>query len=585
MTVTRLPSALAAWSEQLSAVRPDIAVALGPLLHRLDELVGRHSTVDGPEGPPDGFGGLARRGDPQRLLVSEWALAEELPDEFVRRAAGGELLYLDPARRNDVAGGHTVLLLDTGPDLQGAPRLVQLALALVLHRRAVAVGADLRIGVLTAPAGSWLAGDLPAALEEWLGTRARRPSRAEDLRDWLATVDEPDRAWIVVPEHVARGAPAAGARPARLLTVAESDWAGGGPSAVVVGLAGERAHLPLPASKVGVRLLRGDGWRRRDTGPQLRRPSRAAGAPRLPGSAPVLFTRGGDACEIVTQRVPGHGAAGRPRVHRLPGPVLAASTFGSRLVVLIAVDGFVETRVIGKRLAAVDRISNPLAELGLEPADVESITAAPPAEVYFRAGDLLVRLAGSWWQLSVARRAAMQPTLACVAPSQTIDNPAVVARSGTQLWLWRSGHGGRYGPVPLNGPVPETHLGSDAIAWRDSRGWRLADVSSQAGRDAPGIGNPSPDHGLPVAVESGATVLGVTRIRGDAGLVTVGNGGVLVRFVTARGTRTLTRWSGGEGLPAVHARRPLIAVRRADGTIEVGDLTTDRVLLRLAGGT
>jgi hypothetical protein len=180
---TALPPALAPWAGQLAVLEPGVALALGPMIHRLDELVGRHSAADAHDGLPDGFDGLTTRGHPDRLLVSQWLLAQEVPDEFTRRAAAGELLYLAPARRHGDDTHQSALLLDCGPHLHGAPRLLQLALALVLHRRAVGHGRTLRLGVLGHPrAPGWpatcsrrcRAGSPPG--RRW--RRRRTPSRA-----------------------------------------------------------------------------------------------------------------------------------------------------------------------------------------------------------------------------------------------------------------------------------------------------------------------------------------------------------------------------------------------------------------------
>ncbi|KOU26607.1 hypothetical protein, partial [Streptomyces sp. WM6368] len=94
MKTTRLPAALAPWAGTLSAITPELAVAFGPLLHRLDALVGEREPVADLVGDPDGLGGLARSGRPDQLLASEWLLAEEYPEEFLRRLVDGELLHL-----------------------------------------------------------------------------------------------------------------------------------------------------------------------------------------------------------------------------------------------------------------------------------------------------------------------------------------------------------------------------------------------------------------------------------------------------------------------------------------------------------
>jgi hypothetical protein len=69
------------------------------------------------------------------MVIGEWLLADELPDEFLRRAAAGELLYLGTAHRHDPPHGVVRVLVDTGPDQLGAGRLVQLAALIVVHRR------------------------------------------------------------------------------------------------------------------------------------------------------------------------------------------------------------------------------------------------------------------------------------------------------------------------------------------------------------------------------------------------------------------------------------------------------------------
>ena len=580
MSQAQLPSALAAWSAQLSALQPELALTLGPMLHRLDELVARHSAVDDLEGQPDGLGGLAQRGDPTRLLISQWALAQDFPEEFVRRAASGELLYLAPARTHQQSPGQAVLLLDCGPDMHGAPRLVQLALALVLHRRAVAAKSSLRLGVLTSPAGSWLSGDLAAMLQTWLRTRSRRPATADDLQAWASFVDDPRQAWSVA-NHRAFGPSSARGPVARAITVEECDWGDHGPGAVLVRLAGERLHLQLPPSSVAIRVLRGQGWRRQAS-PSTLAVLRARGGARLSGIAPFLISRGRDVHEIIVQRIPDAGRpAGRVRTHHFAGPVLAASKLGNRLVALQVVDGSIEARVSGKPLGNVEQIRVPLGDLEMDADGLDRLIAAPPEQLFFRAGDLLVRLDGRWWELSPARTASLQPTVAAVAPSTTLDVPILAMHVHQQLHVWAHGLAGRFGPVPDSGTVPETHVAAGAIAWRHDDTWRIADLHRPWARTVAPGGTQPPDPGIELAVDEQVTVVGVTRIGGVAGMVTVGSGGLLVKFVTHSGTRVLSQWSNGIAAPALHGLHPLLVVGRDEGLVEVGDLESGQVRLRL----
>ena len=133
-----LPASLAPWAESLQALTPELAIALGPMVRRLDELVTAREPSTAEDGMFAGYGGLSRRGRPERMLASQWLLADEVPEEFTRRAAVGELLHLAPEYQSARARGRVVVLADTGPSQAGAGRLVQLACMIVLHRRRLA---------------------------------------------------------------------------------------------------------------------------------------------------------------------------------------------------------------------------------------------------------------------------------------------------------------------------------------------------------------------------------------------------------------------------------------------------------------
>src|ERR1700742_1564569 len=95
------PRSLAPWAHLLKIFPRELSLALGPAVHRLASAVGPlHSPTMANTGDPDGFDDLARRGAYERLLMSAWLLADEVPDEFARRAAMGEHLFLRLARRN-----------------------------------------------------------------------------------------------------------------------------------------------------------------------------------------------------------------------------------------------------------------------------------------------------------------------------------------------------------------------------------------------------------------------------------------------------------------------------------------------------
>jgi hypothetical protein len=258
-----LPPGLRAWAAELAAFPPDVGAALGAHVARLAPLLGALSPRGAPgAGEPDGYDGVARRGAPERLLLSEWALALEHPDEFLRRAAAGEQGHLRPALRTPAAPRRSVVLFDAGPSQLGAPRLAHLALLVLLARRAADAGASFTWGVLQLA---------PATAHEGFGAGGVR--LLLDARSALEAPKAPWEAWRerlgLAGPAVAREAPdvwlVGGARLGRLdgaaaygrveLAEAEGERA----LEVVVhrpGAAARRAALPLPPEPLCVRLLR-----------------------------------------------------------------------------------------------------------------------------------------------------------------------------------------------------------------------------------------------------------------------------------------------------------------------------------------
>lgn len=145
----QLPEALQPWREWLEWFAPEHLPVFADLLGRLNPLLGPlRGLHQGGVPEPDGLGDLHRRGPYERLLSSEWLLADEVPDEFLRRAVGGEHMFLAPQYRAREASRLIVVLFDAGPLQLGAARLVHLALLMLLARRAQEAGAQLRWGIL-----------------------------------------------------------------------------------------------------------------------------------------------------------------------------------------------------------------------------------------------------------------------------------------------------------------------------------------------------------------------------------------------------------------------------------------------------
>jgi hypothetical protein len=566
VTASALPAALAPWSQALAALEPAVAIALGPLVQRLDELLTQAASLGGGSGPMDGYDGLSPRGIPERLLPSEWLLADELPLEFLRRAASHELLHLAPARPREGGRGRVAVVADTGPGQLGPARLVQLAALVVLHRRAAGRGADLALGILGESPGSWRTGTAAVLLDSWLRARRATDPTPEDLHGWAASVEVPDEAWLLTTPE--RAALVPGWR--RCVATRVSAWGAAGATAVRVTIRGAGLELRLPPQAQAVRVLRGAGF-------AAAAPAQAVAGmrhPSFPSSRRRLLARGTGSTELLSVTVPSspEAPAGRVRRHQFPGPVLAAGWVDRRrLVVLLALPGDrLGVRVIGRRSdwsVVLEGLSADLGDLGLDGRSAAAAADAGLAGLYpspGRYGDgLLFSLGRDWWLLRPGQ------------PPRTVPVAAAAAsRHGTRVATRYSGRIDVVEPTPPNGPwsrVPEGAAvaldGEAGIAWStDAVTWTVQAAGTELAR---------------IEVERGARVLGLAAAGGQPALVTVSPAGLIVRLCKPDGVRTLTTWSGGAGPPAVHPTLGLLAVQRQDGAIQVGEIGTGRVLLTL----
>jgi hypothetical protein len=254
-----LPAPLLSWREWLAWFSPDLAAEVGELVRRLHPLIGqfRSNRVDG-EPQPDGLGNLHRRGPYQRLLASEWLIAEEIPDEFLRRAVAGEHLFLAPQPRAQQAEKLIIALFDTGPLQLGSPRLAQLALWILLARRAREAGGELRWGSLQATPVLHEA-DNATHLHEFLKARTYTPATLDHLTAWREWLDESGLAareiWLVGADLPTSALEKWGCTH-QVITKPSLE---GNTLDVVITQGGSvrQINLPLPEAKPATRLLKG----------------------------------------------------------------------------------------------------------------------------------------------------------------------------------------------------------------------------------------------------------------------------------------------------------------------------------------
>ncbi|UQA57501.1 hypothetical protein [Polyangium aurulentum] len=254
-----LPRALLPWKKALALFPRELALPLGDLVGKLALLVGPLAAPEGGgAGDPDGVGGIGRRGPFERLLATEWALAEEAPEEFLRRAVTAELSFVELSHRRPAAARRSVVLFDVGPDQLGAPRVAHLAALVLLAQRADEAGASFAWGVLQDPACALTSAVTEASVRGLLRQRSARRASAEDARRFREALGHgAAEVWVVGAPEAAKACEALS--PERI-EIEDSFDPGALHSIEVRAFVGRRApraaRLDLPAEALTVRLLR-----------------------------------------------------------------------------------------------------------------------------------------------------------------------------------------------------------------------------------------------------------------------------------------------------------------------------------------
>jgi len=248
----RLPPLLQPWADWLALFPADLAATLGELLLRLHPVLvplRRHAAASSVE--PAGIGDIVRRGSYDRLLISQWAYADSAPDEFLRRAANGELLFTGPEPAHSEESLRSIALFDVGPAQLGEPRLAHIALFILLARRAQLAGAEFRWGILQRP-GILHAEQGKEGVLHLLRARSHAVPDATALDAWRAVLDDAaSDCWLVG----APGSPCPPAVRARVL-IRRSLLADQLDVVLTQRRHDQAVTLPLPPPDAAVRLLR-----------------------------------------------------------------------------------------------------------------------------------------------------------------------------------------------------------------------------------------------------------------------------------------------------------------------------------------
>jgi hypothetical protein len=226
-------------------------------------------------------------------------------------------------------------------------------------------------------------------------------------------------------------------------------------------------------------------------------------------------------------------------------------------------------RVIGKPWAVAAGYAVPARHLGIGEGDApegdEPEGAGEPlAPLVVDESGMLCRWAGDWYRMPWNGLPAVAPEILSALPATGDGRSRVVLRDGAGLRLPHLPEGGQV--------LKEAHavLGPGIAHARSLAGsvWRFA--------------GPEGLHPGTRRTERGEVPLGVVLVAGgQAHLVTRSGAGQILRLRGPAADTVLTRWSGSPHPPALHPNLPLLAVQRADGTIEVADLASGDRLLTL----
>ncbi|MBI2395988.1 MAG: hypothetical protein HYV09_40875 [Deltaproteobacteria bacterium] len=454
-----LPPALKPWAAELAIFPPEIAVALGGVVRRLAQLVGPMRTersiavADG-----SGFDGLDRRGSYERLLLSEWLLADELPDEFTRRAAVGEHMFLRPARRGPSHARTSIALFDAGPSQLGSPRLVHIALLIVLARRAAAGNATFRWGILQSPERTLRDDVTRASLLSFVSASTVRTIDRGTVASWLESTS--DDVWIVGGEDATAGAGAA----SRVLV---RDVLSLHRRAVTLEVRAPHAPprgatLDLPPEPITARLLR-DPFGAGQTAPTRADATDAPTANLLfSDNASKLFARTSDGVLAIPIPNSARAGVGQPKLLRSPDVIAAIGRVHKRPTMLVATSN-------GRLALRGGRV----APLGLSTSerDPEETAPWPPSE-RDALRPLLVRgetvgfvdARGLLFEIDASAAAVAAPPTALVARFVKI---AIPIRGGGYAFVGRQVEPGRGGEDDAFAPLQVCTVIGDSTTRRE----------------------------------------------------------------------------------------------------------------------
>jgi hypothetical protein len=359
------PRALAPWAEYLNIFPRELSLALGTMVQRISLAVGSmRSRSLNHAGDIDGFDGIARRGSYEKLVASEWLLADEMPDEFARRAVMGEHLFLELARREPSAARVSLAIFDAGPNQLGAPRIAHLATLIALARRAEAAGARFGWGIVQQFNKPIFPGVSTTEVMHLLDARNTREASEDDINAWRAKVadwKELDDLWVIGGSRLAQFESHRGLSHISVQDIFEPDVNRLSLTVQGVSNAPKKLLLDLPNERACSRLLR-DPFEDAAAAPQFVKQSTVPASNLVFSSnGAYLFARSANG-GIISFQVPNSPRAGvgrpkfyYPKFHSPHSKTIAAAVgrLGKANALITAHDNLVHFEYVNKRSAQI----------------------------------------------------------------------------------------------------------------------------------------------------------------------------------------------------------------------------------------
>jgi len=590
-----LPRTLAPWGPYLAVFPRDLALSLGPVLQRLASAVGplRVRRLDG-GGEVDGYDGIDRHGSYERLLATEWLLADEMPDEFLRRAVMGEHLFLHTSRPEPGGTRTSVAIFDAGPGQLGSPRIAQLAALIVLARRAETAGARFAWGILQDPDAPLHPEVTESGILRLL--QSRTPHEASDVQigAWSTRVrgwKEMDDLWIIGPPRLGNLPAARGASVLQVWDVLDPELRRvavrvrpGGAS-----LPSREISLDLPDDSACARLLR-DPFAATATAPRRLDPLfRPASNLVFSANGAKLFARA-EGGGLVSFSIPNSPRAetGPPRGYDpVPGALPAAVGVARKRILLASGrDGGVVLHELHRRGGAtlVAGYAPPPEGPGFLPPHPGAPTALQPLlgtgqRLWVRdASGLLFQLSGPYPQgmgtlryVATATAASVSAGVLTFVEPASGDSPARLIRAvGDQLpeIVAELRGPGRRAFFGFGGPASDAEGGLVAVENSDEGTWQI-------------FGRLGDWYLTPF---SGTQVVGVgrdTEQPGGPGLLLLDEDWRTLVLASRNWSRKVVTASSEIEHVTLHHASPRFAYATASGEIAVGSLDHEGFLFRL----